>query len=98
MCLSMHKSEYCYVLNIGMNHCDGSDMVRGARMLCPAWLLALAVLCAGGSEVRAQCWENARCRDLTTDENILVSYNIPCTHDCLAGNVSSFSSICKLSH
>ncbi|XP_043119194.1 proopiomelanocortin a [Puntigrus tetrazona] len=46
-------------------------MVRGVRMLCPAWLLALAVLCAGGSEVRAQCWENTRCRDLTTDENIL---------------------------
>ncbi|NP_852103.1 proopiomelanocortin a precursor [Danio rerio] len=46
-------------------------MVRGVRMLCPAWLLALAVLCAGGSEVRAQCWENARCRDLSTEENIL---------------------------
>lgn len=54
-------------------------MVRGVRMLCPAWLLALAVLCAGGSEVRAQCWENTRCRDLTTEESILVSYNIPCT-------------------
>lgn len=53
-------------------------------MLCPAWLLALAVLCAGGSEVRAQCWENARCRDLTTDENILVSYIRFYTHDCLA--------------
>lgn len=62
-----------------MNHCAVSDMVRGVRMLCPAWLLALAVLCAGGSEVGAQCWENVRCRDLTTDENILVSYNIPCT-------------------
>lgn len=48
-------------------------------MLCPAWLLALAVLCAGGSEVRAQCWENTRCRDLTTEESILVSYNIHCT-------------------
>lgn len=54
-------------------------MVRGVRMLCPAWLLALAVLCAGGSEVRAQCWENTRCRDLTTEESILVSDNIPCT-------------------
>ncbi len=71
-------------INIAMNHCDVSDMVRRVRMLCPAWLLALAVLCAGGSEVRAQCWENARCRDLTTDENILVSYNRPYTHDCLA--------------
>ncbi|XP_067311410.1 proopiomelanocortin a [Pseudorasbora parva] len=46
-------------------------MVRGVRMLCPAWLLVLAVLCAGGSEVRAQCWENTRCRDLTTEESIL---------------------------
>ncbi|XP_056098215.1 proopiomelanocortin a [Rhinichthys klamathensis goyatoka] len=41
------------------------------RMLCPAWLLALAVLCAGGCEVRAQCWENTRCRDLNTEESIL---------------------------
>uniref|UniRef100_A0A8C1UH56 Proopiomelanocortin a n=1 Tax=Cyprinus carpio TaxID=7962 RepID=A0A8C1UH56_CYPCA len=54
-----------------MNHCVLSDMVRGVRMLCPAWLLALAVLCAAASEVRAQCMEDARCRDLTTDENIL---------------------------
>lgn len=76
-----------------MNHCVLSDMVRGVRMLCPAWLLALAVLCAAASEVRAQCMEDARCRDLTTDENILVSYNIPCTHDYVAANVCSFSSI-----
>ncbi|XP_051578508.1 pro-opiomelanocortin-1-like [Myxocyprinus asiaticus] len=40
-------------------------------MMCPAWFLALAVLCAGGSEVRGQCWENTRCRDLSTEENIL---------------------------
>ncbi|XP_052009538.1 pro-opiomelanocortin-1-like [Xyrauchen texanus] len=46
-------------------------MVKGVRMVCPAWLLALAVLCEGGSEVRAQCWENDRCRDLSTEENIL---------------------------
>lgn len=59
-----------------------SEMVRGVRMLCPAWFLALAVLCAGGSEVRAQCWENACCRDLSTEENILVSYRILYGFDC----------------
>ncbi|TRY88293.1 hypothetical protein DNTS_016688 [Danionella cerebrum] len=48
-------------------------MLRGVRMICPAWLLALAVLCANASEseVRAQCWENTRCRDLSSEENIL---------------------------
>lgn len=56
--------------------CGCSDIVRGVKMLCPAWLLALAVLCAGGSDVRAQCWESAHCRDLSTEESILVSFNI----------------------
>ncbi|KAI7804229.1 proopiomelanocortin a [Triplophysa rosa] len=46
-------------------------MVKGLRMLCPPWLLVLAVLCAGGSDVRAQCWESTHCRDLSTEESIL---------------------------
>ncbi|XP_060788890.1 proopiomelanocortin a [Neoarius graeffei] len=46
-------------------------MGKEVRMGCPAWMLALAVLCARGSEVRAQCWENTDCRDLSSDKNIL---------------------------
>uniref|UniRef100_A0A8B9RG29 Proopiomelanocortin a n=2 Tax=Astyanax mexicanus TaxID=7994 RepID=A0A8B9RG29_ASTMX len=46
--------------------------VMGLRMeACPAWLLALAILCAIGSEVNAQCWENGPCRDLSSEEQIL---------------------------
>ncbi|XP_062862935.1 proopiomelanocortin a isoform X2 [Trichomycterus rosablanca] len=40
-------------------------------MKCPVWLLALAVLCGSGSEVKALCWETAHCRDLISDQNIL---------------------------
>ncbi|XP_065144494.2 proopiomelanocortin a [Paramisgurnus dabryanus] len=46
-------------------------MLKRVRMLCPAWLLVLAVLCAGGSDVKAQCWENTHCKDLSTEDNIL---------------------------
>ncbi|XP_066539255.1 proopiomelanocortin a [Hoplias malabaricus] len=46
-------------------------MVRGIRMVCPVWLLALSVLRASNTVVKAQCWENTRCRDLSSEENIL---------------------------
>ncbi|KAF5901749.1 proopiomelanocortin, partial [Clarias magur] len=48
-----------------------SVMAKEVRMGCPAWILALAMLCARGSEVRAQCWENTDCSDLSSDRNIL---------------------------
>lgn len=48
-------------------------MAKEVRMGYPVWMLALAMLCARGSEVRAQCWENTDCRDLSSDRNILVS-------------------------
>ncbi|KAG7327923.1 hypothetical protein KOW79_007867 [Hemibagrus wyckioides] len=46
-------------------------MGKEARMGCPVWMLALAMLCASGAEVRAQCWENTGCKDLSSDRNIL---------------------------
>ncbi|TSO67447.1 Pro-opiomelanocortin-2 [Bagarius yarrelli] len=46
-------------------------MVKEVRMGCLVWMLALSVLCTHGLEVRAQCWENAGCRDLSSDRNIL---------------------------
>lgn len=67
-------------------------------MLCPAWFLALAVLCAGGSAVRAQCWENTRCRDLITEESILVSYSIPfqfTKSNCAVDPLVIISGVCK---
>lgn len=53
--------------------CGSPVMFKEVRMGCPVWMLALAMLCASGSEVRAQCWENTSCRDLSSDRNILVS-------------------------
>ncbi|XP_072545988.1 proopiomelanocortin a [Salminus brasiliensis] len=41
------------------------------RMVCPAWLLTLAMLCANNRDVKAQCWDNTPCRDLSSEENIL---------------------------
>ncbi|KAG7461080.1 hypothetical protein MATL_G00206190 [Megalops atlanticus] len=40
-------------------------------MLYPAWMVALAVLCACGAEVSAQCWEDSRCRDLSSEEDLV---------------------------
>uniref|UniRef100_A0A8K9V4C4 Proopiomelanocortin a n=1 Tax=Oncorhynchus mykiss TaxID=8022 RepID=A0A8K9V4C4_ONCMY len=39
-------------------------------MLCPAWLLAVAVV-GVVSGVKGQCWENPRCQDLNSENNIL---------------------------
>ncbi|XP_041710458.1 pro-opiomelanocortin A-like isoform X2 [Coregonus clupeaformis] len=39
-------------------------------MLCPAWLLAVAVVGVVG-RVKGQCWENPRCQDLSSENNIL---------------------------
>ncbi|KAI5610776.1 pro-opiomelanocortin precursor, partial [Silurus asotus] len=46
-------------------------MVKEMRMGCAVWMLVLTMLFASGSEVRAQCWENAGCQDITSDRNIL---------------------------
>ncbi|KAJ8402832.1 hypothetical protein AAFF_G00361460 [Aldrovandia affinis] len=55
----------------------GEVMVDGATMLCPAWLVALVLLCAGSFEVNGQCWEQERCGGLSSEENIL-----ECIHLC----------------
>uniref|UniRef100_A0A8C7DRK7 Proopiomelanocortin a n=1 Tax=Oncorhynchus kisutch TaxID=8019 RepID=A0A8C7DRK7_ONCKI len=39
-------------------------------MLCPAWLLAVAVV-GVVSGVKGQCWENPRCQDLNSENSIL---------------------------
>uniref|UniRef100_A0A673ZAA9 Proopiomelanocortin a n=1 Tax=Salmo trutta TaxID=8032 RepID=A0A673ZAA9_SALTR len=39
-------------------------------MLCPAWLLAVAVVGVVRG-VKGQCWENPRCHDLSSENNIL---------------------------
>ncbi|KAM9432561.1 pro-opiomelanocortin A isoform 3-T3 [Salvelinus alpinus] len=39
-------------------------------MLCPAWLLAVAVVGVVRG-VKGQCWENPRCYDLSSENNIL---------------------------
>ncbi|KAI4895472.1 hypothetical protein NFI96_023972, partial [Prochilodus magdalenae] len=56
---------------ITLLHHRSPVMIRGLRTMCPVWLLALAVLCASSAEVKAQCWENIHCRDLSSEENIL---------------------------
>uniref|UniRef100_A0A8C9W7E2 Proopiomelanocortin a n=1 Tax=Scleropages formosus TaxID=113540 RepID=A0A8C9W7E2_SCLFO len=40
-------------------------------MLVPAWALALVMLCVGCPKANGQCWEHARCQDLSSEENIL---------------------------
>ncbi|KAK6306889.1 hypothetical protein J4Q44_G00220370 [Coregonus suidteri] len=39
-------------------------------MLCPAWLLAVAMLGVVRG-VKGQCWENPRCQDLSSENNFL---------------------------
>ncbi|NP_001118190.1 pro-opiomelanocortin A precursor [Oncorhynchus mykiss] len=39
-------------------------------MLCPAWLLAVAVVGVVRG-VKGQCWENPRCHDLSSENNLL---------------------------
>ncbi|KAG9336302.1 hypothetical protein JZ751_002649 [Albula glossodonta] len=46
-------------------------------MLSPAWVVALAVLRACSSEAGSQCWDQERCRDLSSEDNILVSPALP---------------------
>ncbi|XP_062406702.1 pro-opiomelanocortin-1-like [Sardina pilchardus] len=46
-------------------------MLRGVKMLCPVWSLAVAVLCTLTMEVSSQCWESSHCQDLSTEENML---------------------------
>uniref|UniRef100_A0A8C9SA70 Proopiomelanocortin a n=1 Tax=Scleropages formosus TaxID=113540 RepID=A0A8C9SA70_SCLFO len=41
------------------------------KMLVPAWALALVMLCVGCPKANGQCWEHARCQDLSSEENIL---------------------------
>ncbi|KAJ8274758.1 hypothetical protein COCON_G00093830 [Conger conger] len=53
-------------------------------MLCPAWKLALAVLCAFCSETSGQCWEHLHCRDLSSEENMLECIR-QCTSELTAG-------------
>ncbi|XP_028830073.1 proopiomelanocortin a isoform X1 [Denticeps clupeoides] len=48
-------------------------MVKEGRMLSPARVLALAlaILCVSSTGARGQCWEHKRCKDLSSEENIL---------------------------
>ncbi|KAL2098706.1 hypothetical protein ACEWY4_005186 [Coilia grayii] len=46
-------------------------MLRGLKMLCPVWMLAMAALCVLAVEVSSQCWESPRCRYLNSEENRL---------------------------
>ncbi|XP_048830721.1 pro-opiomelanocortin-1-like isoform X2 [Brienomyrus brachyistius] len=44
--------------------------VVGLTMVVPAWLLAVAMLCAHGQGVTGQCWEHTKCRDLSSEKSI----------------------------
>ncbi|XP_030639846.1 proopiomelanocortin a [Chanos chanos] len=46
-------------------------MVNERRMPSLGWLSILAVLFMGSVEVGGQCWDNIRCRDLNSEDNIL---------------------------
>ncbi|KAG5847112.1 proopiomelanocortin a [Anguilla rostrata] len=57
-------------------------------MLCPAWMLALAVLCAFCSEVSGQCWAHSHCKDLSSEENMLECIRL-CKSELTAGRRAS---------
>ncbi|XP_062387190.1 pro-opiomelanocortin-2-like [Sardina pilchardus] len=60
-------------------------MLRGLKMLCPVWSLAVAVLCTLTMEVSSQCWESAHCQDLSTEENMLECIQL-CRSELTAGS------------
>ncbi|KAJ8410217.1 hypothetical protein AAFF_G00201980 [Aldrovandia affinis] len=57
-------------------------------MLCPAWLVALAMLCVCCSEASGQCWDHSRCRDLSSEENMLECIQL-CKSGLTAGQRAS---------
>ncbi|XP_012692177.2 pro-opiomelanocortin-2-like [Clupea harengus] len=55
----------------GVQSYRATVMLKGLKMLCLVWTLAMAMLCVLAMEVSSQCWESAYCQDLSSEENML---------------------------